>query len=80
MLKKTTTVPRVLAVHASDAHDFSQFAEFAVRLIAGLGIEGDAHAWRTVQNRSRVARKAEAVVELTGLRNHAARLTAFRKA
>lgn len=52
--------PRVLAVHASDVHGFSKFAEPSVHLLAGLGVEGDAHAGRTVQHRSRVARNASA--------------------
>ncbi|RYF69181.1 MAG: MOSC domain-containing protein [Comamonadaceae bacterium] len=51
---------QVLAVHASDVHGFSKFAEPAVRLLEGLGVEGDAHAGRTVQHRSRVARNAAA--------------------
>ena len=51
---------RVIAVHASDVHGFSKFAEPSVRLLAGLGVEGDAHAGRTVQHRSRVARNASA--------------------
>jgi MOSC domain-containing protein YiiM len=52
--------PQVLAVHASDVHGFSKFAEPSVRLLAGLGVEGDTHAGRTVQHRSRVARDASA--------------------
>ena len=52
--------PRVLAVQASDVHGFSKFAEPSVRLLEGLGIEGDTHAGRTVQHRSRVARNASA--------------------
>lgn len=46
----------VLAVHRSSSHDFSKFPEAAVKLVAGLGVEGDAHAGVTVQHRSRVAR------------------------
>ncbi len=46
----------VLAVHRSRSHDFSKFPEAAVQLLAGLGVEGDAHAGVTVQHRSRVAR------------------------
>lgn len=52
--------PRVLAVHASDVHGFSKFAEPSVRLLQGFGIEGDTHAGLTVQHRSRVARNASA--------------------
>ncbi|MDP1565316.1 MAG: MOSC domain-containing protein [Polaromonas sp.] len=46
----------VLAVHRSRRHDFSKFPEAAVKLVAGLGVEGDTHAGVTVQHRSRVAR------------------------
>ena len=46
----------VLAVHRSDRHGFRKFPEGAVKLVAGLGVEGDAHAGVTVQHRSRVAR------------------------
>ena len=55
-----STAPEVLAVHASDVHGFSKFAEPSVRLLEGLGVEGDTHAGRTVQHRSRVARDASA--------------------
>ncbi|MDM0086240.1 MULTISPECIES: MOSC domain-containing protein [unclassified Variovorax] len=46
----------VSAVHRSTLHSFSKFTEPAIRLIAGLGVEDDAHAGTTVQHRSRVAR------------------------
>ena len=46
----------VTAVSRDDAHAFSKPARASIRLIAGLGVEGDAHAGRTVQHRSRVAR------------------------
>ncbi|MDA7417510.1 MOSC domain-containing protein [Xenophilus arseniciresistens] len=52
--------PRVLAVHASDVHGFSKFAEPAIRLLEGWGVAGDTHAGRTVQHRSRVARNPDA--------------------
>ena len=47
---------RVEAVHRSSSHSFSKFAEEAITLVAGLGVEGDAHAGSTVKHRSRVAR------------------------
>lgn len=50
----------VAAVHASGLHSFSKFAEPSIRLAAGLGVVGDAHAGVTVQHRSRVARNAAA--------------------
>jgi MOSC domain-containing protein YiiM len=49
---------RVLAVHRSSSHTFSKFAEEAIVLVPGLGVEGDAHAGSTVKHRSRVARDA----------------------
>ena len=49
---------RVAAVHASGLHSFSKFAEPSIRLMAGLGVDGDAHAGLTVKHRSRVARDA----------------------
>jgi MOSC domain-containing protein YiiM len=54
------SVPSVRAVHVSTLHSFSKFTEPAIRLIAGLGVEGDAHAGTTVQHRSRVARNPSA--------------------
>ena len=44
----------VVAVAASPAHGFSKRPAGAVRLVAGLGVEGDAHAGTTVQHLSRV--------------------------
>jgi MOSC domain-containing protein YiiM len=48
--------PIVLAVHRSPTHSFSKAAALSIRLIAGIGVEGDAHAGETVKHRSRVAR------------------------
>ncbi|PZE75874.1 MOSC domain-containing protein [Curtobacterium sp. MCBD17_019] len=50
------THPRVVAVSRDGAHRFSKPVVDEVVLVAGLGIEGDAHAGVTVQHRSRVAR------------------------
>lgn len=49
-------LPHVVAVHRSASHSFSKFAEDAIRLVTGLGVEGDAHAGATVRHRARVAR------------------------
>lgn len=46
----------VLAVARDGAHRFGKPPVGAIRLLAGLGVEGDAHAGATVQHRSRVAR------------------------
>ncbi len=45
----------VTAVSRSDAHTFSKYGQEAIRLVAGLGVEGDAHLGETVQHQSRVA-------------------------
>lgn len=50
---------QVVAVHASTTHGFSKFEEEGVLLVEGLGVQGDAHAGRTVQHRSRVARNPD---------------------
>jgi len=47
---------KVIAVHLSDSHVFSKSTQPRIRLLAGLGVEGDAHLGVTVQHRSRVAR------------------------
>ncbi|WP_028649599.1 MOSC domain-containing protein [Nocardiopsis sp. CNT312] len=47
---------RVVSVSAGPAHTFSKPVLARVRLLAGLGVEGDAHMGATVQHRSRVAR------------------------
>ena len=36
----------VVAVHRSASHSFSKFAEDAIMLVEGLGVEGDAHSGR----------------------------------
>lgn len=45
----------VTAVSRSAEHDFTKSNETSVRLLAGLGVEGDTHLGVTVQHRSRVA-------------------------
>jgi MOSC domain-containing protein YiiM len=46
----------VAAVHSSAAHAFSKMSRDVVRLLAGLGVEDDAHMGVTVKHRSRVAK------------------------
>lgn len=48
--------PTVLAVARSPVHGFSKQAAPRIALLAGLGVEGDAHQGSTVKHRSRVAR------------------------
>jgi MOSC domain-containing protein YiiM len=45
----------VTAVCRSATHTMSKSQESRIRLLAGLGVEGDAHAGATVKHRSRVA-------------------------
>lgn len=49
----------VAAVSRSARHTFSKGNEACIRLVAGLGVEGDAHQGATVRHRSRVARDPE---------------------
>ena len=44
----------VTAVSCSAAHTFTKPATTSIRLLAGLGVEGDAHLGVTVKHRSRV--------------------------
>ena len=46
----------VTAVSVSPAHTMAKPGAERIRLLAGLGVEGDAHAGETVKHRSRVAR------------------------
>ena len=45
----------VLAVSRNATHTFSKQNQQRIRLLAGLGVEGDAHLGETVKHRSRVA-------------------------
>lgn len=46
----------VEAVHRSASHTLQKPGQLSIRLLAGLGVEGDAHMGRTVKHRSRVRR------------------------
>lgn len=46
----------VSAVSTSPVHTFSKPNGASIRLLAGLGVEGDAHLGETVKHRARVAR------------------------
>jgi len=46
----------VMSVGAGEAHTFSKPPRGSVTLLAGLGVQGDAHQGKTVKHRSRVAR------------------------
>jgi len=45
---------KVVAVSRSKSHSFSKSTEMSIRLLKGLGVEGDAHMGETVKHRSRV--------------------------
>ncbi|SDT27901.1 MOSC domain-containing protein [Jiangella sp. DSM 45060] len=47
---------QVTAVSASPTHSFGKPNQPAIALLAGLGVDGDAHAGTTVKHRSRVRR------------------------
>ena len=51
-------MPSVEAVSANPEHTFSKATCRTIRLLAGHGVDGDAHAGATVKHRSRVARDA----------------------
>jgi hypothetical protein len=46
----------VAAVASSGRHTMAKPAQASIRLVAGLGVDGDAHQGRTVKHRSRVRR------------------------
>ena len=48
--------PSVVAVCRDDKHRFSKVPVESITLVAGLGVEGDAHAGTRVKHRSRVKR------------------------
>ena len=47
--------PIITAVSRSEIHGFSKANQGSIRLVAGLGVDGDTHSGATVQHRSRVA-------------------------
>ena len=52
----TQGFPVVAAVHRGPVHELTKPTVPSIRLLAGLGVEGDAHLGTTVKHRSRVAR------------------------
>lgn len=51
--------PAVIAVSVDADHRFSKQNQGSIRLLTGLGVEGDAHLGKTVQHRSRVAQNPD---------------------
>ncbi|WP_449622621.1 MOSC domain-containing protein [Robertmurraya sp. Marseille-Q9965] len=49
------TIGKVIAVSRSEKHTFSKENLQKIKLVEGLGVEGDAHFGSTVKHRSRVA-------------------------
>jgi MOSC domain-containing protein YiiM len=47
---------KVIAVSRREAHNVSKLPQDAIRLVAGIGVEGDAHAGERIKHRSRVRR------------------------
>ena len=45
----------VIAVSLSETHTFAKLNQHRIRLLTGLGVEGDSHLGKTVKHRSRVA-------------------------
>lgn len=48
----------VAAVHASAGHSLSKASRDSIRLLAGLGVEGDAHCGATMRHIGRLSRQA----------------------
>ena len=48
--------PTIIALASGASHRFSKQRQASLTLLAGLGVEGDAHAGRTVQHLSRLAK------------------------
>jgi hypothetical protein len=52
---ETIVTMTIAAVSLSGVHEFSKTNQAHIKLLAGLGVEGDAHLGKTVKHRSRVA-------------------------
>jgi len=50
--------PTIIAVSRCEFHSFSKHNQEAIQLIAGLGVEGDAHSGKTVKHRFLVKKDA----------------------
>jgi hypothetical protein len=53
---RALAIASVIGVSASSTHSFSKTPQLFIRLLEGLGVDGDAHQGVTVRHRSRVAR------------------------
>ncbi|MFJ6851953.1 MOSC domain-containing protein [Streptomyces sp. NPDC091271] len=75
---------RVAAVSSNGTYVFSKPDRPSSTLLAGLGVEGDVHAGETIRHQflptgTLLHLGAEAVVEVTGLRNPCAKINDFRQ-
>jgi len=50
---------QVVAVSLNATHSFSKFNRQKIELVKGIGVKGDAHAGKTVQHRSRMAKNPD---------------------
>ena len=51
--------PYITAVNLCPTHDFSKSPQACIKLLKGLGVEGDAHCGEKVKHRSRVAQNPD---------------------
>ena len=56
MLRIISMTGRVVAVSLNPSHLFRKSTQDSIKLLAGLGVEGDAHCGEKVKHRSRVAK------------------------
>lgn len=54
VVERSREAGHVVAVHRSATHTLQKYPEADIQLLAGLGVEGDAHLGKTVKHRSRV--------------------------
>jgi MOSC domain-containing protein YiiM len=52
-MSQTATNPTVLSVSLRRGHHFSKTPALSIRLVAGLGVEGDGHSGAKIKHRSR---------------------------
>jgi MOSC domain-containing protein YiiM len=53
--KRITMTAKIVALSKSPTHTMGKINENSLKLVKGLGVEGDAHSGKTVKHRSRVA-------------------------
>jgi MOSC domain-containing protein YiiM len=63
-LKREAMAAIITAVSRSKDHTFSKPNELAIRLVAGLGVEGDAHMGEKVKHRSHIRKQGPNIPNL----------------